>query len=187
MKEIGAQEFVRRFKSLIEDPDSRLSFFMGAGCSVSSGIPSAGTLVKSWLPKLKRLKTGNDDKLDEWVKKEFPDYQDVNPSQLYGTIIEELFHQPVERQKEIERLIEGKDPGFGYAVLAQIMSHEKHGRHCNIVLTTNFDDMVADALYLYTSQKPLVIAHESLTGFIRISGTRPLVVKLHGDACAPTR
>ncbi len=182
MKQIGAQEFVRRLKKLIEDPDCRFTFFLGAGCSVSSGIPSAGALVKSWFPKLKRIKTGNDDELAEWINKEFSDYDVSNPAQFYGTIIEELFLNREERQKEIERLIERKDPGYGYAVLAQLMSHQSHGRHCNVVLTTNFDDMVADALYLYTNQKPLVITHESLAGFVRISSTRPLVLKLHGDA-----
>ncbi len=61
MKQIGAQEFVRRLKASMKDQDSRFTFFLGAGCSVSSGIQSAGTLLKSWLPKLKRFKTGNDD------------------------------------------------------------------------------------------------------------------------------
>jgi hypothetical protein len=59
---------------------------------------------------------------------------------------------------------------------------EECGEHCNIILTTNFDDMVADALYLYTNKKPIVIFHESLAGFVKISDTRPLVIKLHGDS-----
>jgi hypothetical protein len=39
---------------------------------------------------------------------------------------------------------------------------EECGKHCNINLTTNFDGMVADALYLYTNKKHIVIFHESL-------------------------
>ena len=50
-----------------------------------------------------------------------------------------------------------------------------------MVLTSNFDDLVADALYLYTKKKPLVIAHDSLADFARETN-RPLVIKLHGDA-----
>jgi tetratricopeptide (TPR) repeat protein len=177
-----AQEFVRRFKILLEDPDSRFVFFLGAGCSGSSGIPDAGALVRQWLPRLKVLRTGNDDNLQEWIDEEFPGYRADNASLFYGRVIEDLFLTREERQKEIERLTEGKDPGFGYAVLSQIVSNKTVGRHCNIILTTNFDDMVADALYLYTNKKPLVIAHETLVGFVRISRTRPLVIKLHGDA-----
>ena len=48
-------------------------------------------------------------------------------------------------------------------------------------ITTNFDDLLADALYLFTNSRPLVIQHESLAAFIRPTRTRPLVVKLHGD------
>jgi len=91
------------------------------------------------------------------------------------------------RQREIERLTEGKDPSFGYAVLAKLMSHKKYGRNCNAVLTVNFDDLVADALYLYTHKKPLIISHDSLVGFVRITRTRPLVIKLHGDALLQPR
>lgn len=166
----------------MNDPDSRFAFFLGAGCSISSGIPGAGTLVRNWLPKLKKLRTGSEDNLEEWVKKEFPKYDGDNPALLYGEVIEKLFLTPQERQREIERLIEEKDPGFGYAVLAQIISNRDYGRHFNVVLSTNFDDMVADALYLYTNKKPLVISHDSLIGFVKISRTRPLVIKLHGDA-----
>ncbi len=177
-----AQEFVRRFKKLLEDPDSRFVFFLGAGCSVSSGVPSATTLVRQWMSRLKMLQTGNENNLQEWINKEFSDYDKDNPAAFYGNIIEKLFLTKEARQKEIERLTEEKDPGFGYAVLSKIMSSNSFGRHCNIILTTNFDDMVADALYLYTNKKPLVVAHESLVNFVRISRARPLVIKLHGDA-----
>ena len=55
-------------------------------------------------------------------------------------------------------------------------------KQCNIVLTTNFDDMIADALYLYTYRKPLVIFHEALAAFVKITDPRPIVIKLHGDS-----
>lgn len=176
MNNIEANELARRLKESVNDPDSRFAFFLGAGCSISSGIPGAGTLVRNWLPKLKKLRTGSEDNLEELVKKEFPKYVGDNPALLYGEVIEKLFLTPQERQ------FEEKDPGFGYAVLAQVISNKDYGRHFNFVLSTNFDDMVADALYLYTNKKPLVISHESLVGFVKISRTRPLVIKLHGDA-----
>ena len=76
----------------------------------------------------------------------------------------------------------GKDPAFGYAVLASLITHKDFAPCFNLVLTTNFDDLVADALYVFTQQKPLVVAHESLAGFVETGRTRPLVIKLHGDA-----
>ena len=183
IREIGVQEFVRRLKHAVDtSEDSRFTFFIGAGCSVTSGIPAAGALVKRWLRRLKTLKTGDGERLEDWIKETYPAYEEDNAAQFYEQVIEELFFTSEERQREIESLTEGKDPGFGYAVLAQLMTHERHGRHCSAVLTVNFDDLVADALYLYTQRKPLVISHESLASFIRVTRTRPLVIKLHGDA-----
>ena len=181
VNEISAEEFVRRLKDQINQ-DSKLVFFLGAGCSISSGIPGAGDLVKSWLPRLKKFETGSEEDCDSWVKEAHPNYDENNSASFYGKIIKKLFYTRDGQQQEREKIIEGKDPSFGYAVLAQLMTHERYGRHCNMVITVNFDDLVADALYLYTNKKPLVIAHESLAGFVRITRTRPLVIKLHGDA-----
>lgn len=117
-----AEEFIRRLKTLIHDnEDSKFVFFLGAGCSVSSGIPAAARLVNQWLPRLKEMKTGSEDGFKSWIKDVYPDYTEENASSFYGKVIEDLFLLPEERQREIERLTEGKDPGFGYAVLAQLM------------------------------------------------------------------
>ncbi|MEI7700976.1 MAG: hypothetical protein WCK86_14350 [Planctomycetia bacterium] len=38
-------------------PDQKFAFFLGAGCSIDSGIPAAGVLVRDkWLPRLQKLK-----------------------------------------------------------------------------------------------------------------------------------
>jgi protein O-mannosyl-transferase len=180
---MDAHEFIRRFLASINEEDSRFAFFLGAGCSMSSGIPGAASLVRAWLPRLRRLQTGLDDEdIEQWAESEFTGYDHARAGAFYGAVIEQLFHTPQQRQNEIERLTKGRDPGFGYAVLAQLTSHHDYGPHCNVVLTTNFDDLVADALYLYTNQKPLVITHDSLVGFLRMTRTRPVVLKLHGDA-----
>ncbi len=104
--------------------------------------------------------------------------------------MDRLFLHPFLRQRELEDLCDGKFPGFGYAVLAALMADEglsadgaqpwPHG-HFNVAVTTNFDDLLADALYLFTKSRPLVIHHESLGKYIRPTRTRPLIVKLHGD------
>jgi hypothetical protein len=62
------------------------------------------------------------------------------------------------------------------------MAHEEYGERTNIVVTTNFDDLMADSLYLLTKKKPPVVVHESLAPYVRPSRSRPLIVKLHDDA-----
>jgi len=135
-----------------------------------------------WLPRLKAIKTGNDIDVEEWTKEKFGEATLENPATIYATVIEGLFRQTDDRQAEIERICSNVDPALGYAALAKLMTHPKYGHKCNTVLTTNFDDLVADALYLYARVKPTVISHESLIGFARTIRSVPLVVKLHGDA-----
>ena len=77
----------------------------------------------------------------------------------------------------LEAEIAGRDPSFGYSVLAQILDETKH----KIVVTTNFDNLAIDAISIYTKNTPLVCGHESLAGFIRQRPTRPQVVKVHRD------
>ncbi|MFI5338573.1 MAG: SIR2 family protein [Candidatus Methylomirabilales bacterium] len=177
---MNAGECIGRLRTASEQFDKRFAFFLGAGCSVSSGIPDAGTVVESdWLPHLRDIRAPHRKDVDAWAKDEFPHYDPMNPSALYGTLIAQLFPLSAERQREIERQCDGKFPGFGYAVLAKQVALERG--IFNVVLTTNFDDLVADALYLFTDTRPLVIQHESLAGYIRSTRTRPIVVKLHGD------
>lgn len=176
---LKASEFSRRISAAVQDQDKRYAFFVGAGCSASSGIPAAGELVKNdWIPRLKQL-CAPDSSGESWLIDEVGPYQHAKPAESYGRVMERLFLHPEERQREIERLCDGRFPAFGYAVLAALMALP--GGHFNVALTTNFDDLIADAMYLFTDARPLVIHHESLASFIRPTRSRPLLVKLHGD------
>lgn len=180
LRRISVEEFARRLKVTTGAADKRFAFFLGAGCSVSSGVPAAATLVKNiWLPRLRDLRAPSRKDLDMWAGEILENYDPHNAASVYGQVIDQLFFQPEERQREIESLCDGRFPGFGYAILSGLVTLDA-GRF-NVVLTTNFDDLIADALYLFTTARPLVIHHESLASFIRPTRTRPLIVKLHGD------
>ena len=60
-------------------------------------------------------------------------------------------------------------------MLAQILADTRH----KIVVTTNFDDLVTEALGTYTTATPVICGHESLAGFIRHHPVRPQIVKVH--------
>jgi tetratricopeptide (TPR) repeat protein len=172
-------EFARRLSAAVQEQDKRFAFFIGAGCSISSGIPAAGPLVQDqWLPRLRDF-CAPDAADDDWITTLIGNFDADRPAASYGAVIEQLFRWPEDRQREIERLCDGRLPGFGYAVLAGLMATSS-GR-LNVALTTNFDDLLSDAMYLFALARPLVIQHDSLAGFIRPTRSRPLVVKLHGD------
>jgi hypothetical protein len=54
------------------------------------------------------------------------------------------------------------EQSYGYSVLAQIMASHQH----KVAVTTNFDNLIADPISIYTDDFPLVCGHESLTGFL---------------------
>ena len=57
----------------------------------------------------------------------------------------------------------------------------REGRKNNIVITTNFDSLTEDALFIYTKKKPLIVGHEALAHFINPNSSRPLIIKIHRD------
>jgi NAD-dependent SIR2 family protein deacetylase len=102
LRRISAEEFARRLSVMTKETDKRFAVFLGAGCSVSSGIPAAGDLVKAqWLPRLRDVCAPECKDLDTWAKEQFPDYDPQNPAALYGAAMEKLLLSPEERQREI--------------------------------------------------------------------------------------
>ena len=180
LRQMTNMEFIRRLKVDCDAADRSYALFLGAGCSVSSGIPASASLVKDqWLPRLRDLCAPESKNINDWIKTKLPGYDSTNPAESYGKLMDLLFRSPQDQQREVERLCDGKFPNYGYAILA-LLNQIKPGKF-NALITTNFDDLIADAFYLFTSTRPLVIAHEALAGFIRPSRTRPFIIKLHGD------
>lgn len=182
MRTISPFEFVRRFHHGVTNHDGRFVWFLGAGCSVSSGIADAADTTQRWLRELKYLETGATNGIEDWAARRFPDYDPGDVARLYRSVLNELFYTGQEQERELERINATAEPGFGYATLAQLVTHAKWGERCNTIVTTNFDDLAADALYLYSQQRPQVLTHESFDRRIRISTARPTILKVYGDA-----
>jgi protein O-mannosyl-transferase len=181
---ISPVEFANRFATSIRDQGQRFTWFIGAGCSISSGISAAGGLVEKWLREIQGLQNVPSRKFEDWRKTAFPDFDPVQPARHYAQVFGRRHPAPADRQREIERLCENGEPSYGYATFAQILSHAGVGERCNTILTTNFDDLIADALYMYGDRRmrPQIITHEALARYVRIASPRPTIVKLHGDA-----
>lgn len=175
MKEITLHQFLTHFTMDIRD-DKRYCFILGAGASKPSGIRTGGELVKVWMDELHEIYKDDKDKLNAWKKEK--EIADDDLASHYSNIFEKRY----ELNKEdgyafLEQEMEGREPSCGYSVLAQIVSQHPH----NIIITTNFDSLSEDALFIYTQKKPLVIGHSSLAGYIKPGGKRPVIVKIHND------
>ncbi|MEM9915335.1 MAG: SIR2 family protein [Planctomycetota bacterium] len=168
-------------------PDRQFCFFLGSGASVTSGIPAGGKLAYDWLKDIYHLKHGidaeDDETLKAWATADtlgIKDFEYHRAAEFYSLLYERRFqHDPKSAYPYLEDLMDGQEPGFGYSVLAQLLTREKTPH--KVVITTNFDNLVSDALAFYTQTAPLVCGHESLAGFAGTRLRRPLIAKIHGD------
>lgn len=171
-----------------EDP--RYALFLGAGASISSGIPAAGRLTELWLRRVFVDTTGrttwnlqDDSDLKAWVRDGFPAWRKEWESQFglhpspYSVLFSYAFPDPDNRQGFIERIASGCEPGPGYIYLAALTL----AGHFHTFLTTNYDDLIHDALFRYGGLKPKVCAFDSQVKSIRLQSPRPKIIKLHGD------
>jgi tetratricopeptide (TPR) repeat protein len=179
---ITIEGFLKRFKQRHETmPDRPFCWILGSGASFQSGIPTGRDLVMTWLTDLR------DDKepgrpIEEWATEknlEIKGFDYSRAASFYPLIYHRRFHKFKDQGYAfLEKAMDHEEPSFGYSVLAQIMATTPH----KVAITTNFDNLIADALSIYTRTFPLVCGHESLTGYIQPEKLRrPLIAKIHRD------
>ena len=170
----------------------RFCFILGSGASYKSGIPIGTELERTWMDEMNKT-PGFDEvcknaaalrdagKLDYDFEKEIlPKWKNGEKlgSEYYFDIYTLRFF-PNHRNGyfKFENLFAKAKPSFGYNALVHILSDEKGS---NLVITTNFDSLVEDALFIYTDKKPLVINHELLADYAEAPNVkRPIVAKVH--------
>ena len=168
---ITLRQFLRHFE---EQRNRKFCFILGAGASKSSGIPTGAELASQWLNEIKE--DLDKDLFEAWLREERIDKND--PAVFYHEIFAKRFEVDHQGGYDFfEKIMEKAEPSCGYSFLAEILAQGKH----DIVITTNFDSLTEDALFIYTSKKPLVIGHSDLAGFINIQLQRPQVIKVHHD------
>lgn len=96
----------------------------------------------------------------------------------YSELFEALYDQPTQRREFIESCITGANPSWGYVYLTNLLDKG----HFNTIFTTNFDDLVNEACFTFSNNlRPIVCAHDSSIASVRLTTTRPKIIKLHGD------
>ncbi len=174
--------FLDAFASQHRDRQDRpFCFILGAGASQQSGIPAGATMAKEWLELLHKQEDFDGLPLDQWATAErlgVPGFDFDNLARFYPDLYSRCFR---DREEDgyafLEKKMEGKDPSFGYSVLAYILSETPH----KILITTNFDNLVADSLSIHSNTFPVVVGHDSLADYARVALRRPLIAKVHGS------
>ena len=149
------------------------SLLLGAGASNTSGVKTAEDMIGEWRRVLfSRANDGTG--FQEWLAEQ----SWFNHEDEYSILFETMFDQPSQRRVYIEECVKDAHPSWGYVYLTNLLSN----KYFNVVFTTNFDDLINEACYLYSDGlRPLVAAHDSAIQGIRLTSGRPKIIKLHGD------
>ena len=168
-------------------------FILGSGASRDAGIKTGVEMISDWINELKTIYAPKDQsehnpnpeqkhifpsrRLKARMKElEISDDQLIQKSENYFPVFK-LRYSPVYKEGHayLEREIRDIKPSLGHYSLARILACGQH----NVVVTTNFDSLVEDSLFIYTDQPPLVIGHEALAEYVNYATKRPTILKLH--------
>lgn len=186
MKKLGEKHFVSRMHEEYQS-DVKFCFILGAGASVSSGIPTGLQMMSQWrdyllqesknIPNLIEERAENLGIPEEEYAHIFKlDYE--LRSEDYFTLYDLRFEGTSNSASTfLEEHMTGKSPSCGYYYLADLLCNTKN----RLVITTNFDSLMEDALFISQSTHPLVAGHESLAPLIGNDSRRPVVAKIHRD------
>jgi tetratricopeptide (TPR) repeat protein len=175
-REISLIEFVDEiYIDTLKNPDTKYIFFIGSGCSVSSGIPNALSLSMSWYSEIQNFQRS---KLNKLKNENILDKSTLRRS--HYNIFESLYPDKISQQKAIHKLIDTNKPSNAYSTLASIMQQ----RTFNTVITTNFDDYIQDSLILNKLKRASVVYNNTMSSLIDRSDI-PLIIKLYGDSYMP--
>ncbi|WP_318467535.1 tetratricopeptide repeat protein [Photobacterium leiognathi] len=174
--------FLHEIKRIHNDiEDRRFAFILGAGASINSNIKGAAALAKEWMEIIYHREHEPTSDYQNWLASNPLDLENWEPNNLakhYPKIFEKCFEGDHDSgYAALEKAIKDGKPSLGYAVLAWILSSTRH----RMVITTNFDNLVADAVSIYGGTYPHVIGHESLASYAKPLSRRPIVAKIHRD------
>lgn len=178
--------FVRSIKVRRNSPHS---LFLGAGASVSSGVPSAEGCIWEW--KRDIFLTNNPGLEEQFSELSLPSVRNRVQSWLdsegmfpardaqeeYGFYIQECFPIPDDRRAFFQEKVQSAKPHLGYLLL----SHLARADLVRSVWSTNFDRLAARAVQ-QENVTPIEIGLDSLGRLSRrVSKGELLCVSLHGD------
>ncbi len=172
-------DLIRHIGTRDSDNTANYCLMLGAGASYSSGIRTAGELINVWLIELyerfKKEEPKDIETAKNYFEKEHASW--FNPLNSYSSLFEKKYDLPIQRRRFVENEVSGKLPSIGYAYLISLISKN----FFNTVFTTNFDDLINEAFYQFSNNRPIICAHDSSIHSISITTKKPKIIKLHGD------
>lgn len=187
----------REFATAIALRPNLVAWFLGAGASAASGIPTGYMMIRDFKAQIycrennlskREIDTGDPvwiERIDAFFRGSSLLPPDGDPTE-YAQAFEAVYPHPRLRRQYIDDAIKKGTPCYGHKVLASMMA----GGKVDCVFTTNFDPLVEDAavaantLLPVTDQRRTTVAGLDSAARAKRCLTEadwPLVAKLHGD------
>ena len=176
-----------------KDDGKPFAVLLGAGASRSAGIPTASEMADELAIGFYKREEGQDppddlEELWEWAaqsswykdreqawKKKFPNVDESFCR--YAACMAEL--KGARRQRYLlECCQRATAPNWAHLFVAQLIAED----YVDIVLTTNFDDLMRRALLLFPGALPVLCEHAQTANYVLLDMPRPQIVHLHGSA-----
>lgn len=176
IKERSVADLIRYISTRTDD-NPNYSLLLGAGCSVTSSIRSANELIRKWKEEIYESEYGDTSSSTEAKDSEIEKATWYNSRNPYSSLFEKRYDLPRQRRMFVEQEVRDKIPSIGYAYLTKMVENN----YFKTIFTTNFDDLLNEAFYQYSTHRPIVCAHDSAINSITVTSKRAKIVKLHGD------
>jgi len=159
---------------------------LGAGASISSGIPSGSELVwhfkreilsssgKINSKKFQDLKIESNKRI---IQSYFDEKGESNITKSYSYYFKECYPDPLVRKEFLTKLVRDKEPSVGFKCLSALVEQQK----ISTVWTTNFDDLIEKAINGLNYISCQIVSPENAKTVHDFQIDIPTVVKLHGD------
>lgn len=166
-------------------PDYML--WLGAGASVTSGIPTASGVVQDLLRRvyaqrnklaIEEASTVTDEEIRRWALSHLDWFNpgDMNKSE-YAQVMENVHAPPEMRARYLKGLMRNTRPSTGYKYLGMLLSKGVF----DTIITTNFDHLIRQAadptLAIPLIEVNALEQYPTLTPF----PDEPRIIRLHGD------
>ena len=184
---LSQEQFVRNFSVMAA---GEVDFFLGAGASIASGIPTGGDLIWEFKRTLYCSECGiSTEKFKDLALpstrrtlQEYFDQKGGYPNQYspdeYSFYFGRCYSDPLARKRFIESIVSDRKPSIGYLCLAEAVVQGK----VKNVWTTNFDPLLENALHRLCPTSNVLVCSEANRDNIRLLNPQyPVIGKLHGD------
>lgn len=193
IKTISAAQFATAF----DLRPNLVAWFLGAGASAASGIPTGYAMIRDFKAQIfcretnlskREIDTADPiwiDRIDAFFRQNSQLPPDGDPTE-YAKAFEAVYPEARHRRQYIDDAISKGTPCFGHKVLGSLMAAGK----VDCVFTTNFDPLIEESALSATGilpvdnqNRPTVAAIDSADRAMRCLNESdwPLVAKLHGD------